>query len=212
MEQGLSISVVDPDDDYLGIELRAATDRFATAPECEPPGQLTTYAMETQNGTVARCEHRNESGDPTKRVYYASRQRSAYGPFVESDLVVREIVEFSYNDENQLARTDIYSSSRVLTGYRTRTYRADGTVVLDAFFADGTRHHRTIAPENSRKTVATFNDVGNTVVAIEGPVVEELDLPFGWGVAVQGISCGAAPNASRRRNRRFCWTRRGPLT
>jgi len=183
----------------LILVLPASIVAAGVIPECDAPGELTTYSMMSQVGTVAKCEHRDDAGALTKSVYYTTHQKAATinGPFLEDELVVQTITEFRYNDEGLLIRTDRYNREHTLSSYSTRTYDPDGRQVIDSFAADGTQRYRTIAPKESPKTVFVFDDRGASVVGIHGPLVGGLDLPDGWGDAVDGVSCGAAASDSQ---------------
>ncbi|MCZ6818437.1 MAG: hypothetical protein O7G31_02970 [Calditrichaeota bacterium] len=146
--------------------------------------------METQAGTVAKCEHRDDEGKLTKLVTYSGAARRGVSTPTD-ELKVQKLEEYKYDDQGRLVRTDTYRADRVLSSYSNHTHLADGTVIKDTFTAAGTRRYQWVDA-----TLCKFDDRGQTIVAIKGPLPADRDLPHGWGEPVDGISCGAVPSAS----------------
>ena len=60
MEQGLTISIVDPDDDYLGIEISAANPRFAGATRIYAGlNELSSFASRIEGFPAASKDERD---------------------------------------------------------------------------------------------------------------------------------------------------------
>jgi hypothetical protein len=71
---GLTISVVDPDDDYLGIEIRACSDRFA--------GSARIYAgLDELSAFADRLTGFPEGNDDRRTYEFGSREPSMAGGY-----------------------------------------------------------------------------------------------------------------------------------
>jgi hypothetical protein len=74
MEIGLTIEIVDPDDDYLGIEIRAANDRFA--------GSARIYAgLDELSDFATQLAGFPTSGQDGRVYEFGSRDPSAAGGY-----------------------------------------------------------------------------------------------------------------------------------
>jgi hypothetical protein len=97
MRQGLSITIVDVDPDYLGIDIRAGNDRFA--------GSARIYAGLTELGEFADCiAGFPTSSTDTRNYEFGSRDRGFAGGYCGlsfrcTDSVGHARVEVSLRDD-----------------------------------------------------------------------------------------------------------------
>ncbi len=175
----------------------------ARAQELERQGELRIYPRETQIGTVALREFKNEQGSVVKIIFYTQLNLSAR-PFREELLREQSIKTFDYDEHNCNIKTQSYEPPLKLiavdevrcferTATPSLTTRRSSQGVREAEI----RHTST----GSRRTILFFDHQGEKVISMVGELPTDIDLANGWGAIVSGFAAGIASNREKGRQR-----------
>lgn len=162
--------------------------------------ELTIYPYESQIGTVARRVFRDSEARVTKTIYYRLRQhfRSAKGPYSEEMLAVQSIVLHKYDEGSRQTRAEHYDPHMVLQRIRLTKYNSQGEKASEMWLrSDGSREYEIRYSKHGSPSHLYFDESGTKLVAISGVLPQDVDLAYGWGKEVDGLSCGIAPSSPR---------------
>lgn len=174
---------------------------LTNAAEKEREGKLTFYGMITQIGTVAKRTFRDNSGRITKTIYYTLDYRNLPNPFslrepiTEEMLVVQSINIHYYDRQGRQNRVEHYTPSFVLSRIMQTKCDANGGKTATVWLRPNESREYEIRYRNGRSiSHLYFDETGQKLIAARGPVPKNMDLAYGWGRPVDGLSCGIAPN------------------
>ena len=173
----------------------------ARGQELEPKGELRIYLRETQIGTIANREFKDDKGRVVKVVYYIHPDPSAR-PFREELMREQSTQMFEYDEHGCRIKTNTYGAGMNLR--RIDEVRcSDGTAMPKlSTMRDslGVRQRETRhAANGSTQTVLSFGSNGDTVVGINGQLPVDIDLADGWGDVFSGLALGIAGNRAKGR-------------
>lgn len=181
-------------------------------------GKLIMYDMESEVGTVACREFRDDAGRLTKRIYYtlarpASRPASSPadsvevqsfsfdGPFDPNKLVASGVETYDHDVDGRVVRESSLSPTGVLRSFRSQEYARDGTrSVSRSFKPDGRRVSEThYEPRGHIDAQMTFDQSGRRVVRLTGRMPDDEQWVKEWGPASNGLMCRIDANNTSAR-------------
>ena len=175
----------------------------ASAQELERQGELRIYPRETQIGTVALREFKNEKGSVVKIIFYTQLDLSAR-PFREELLREQSIRTFDYDEHNCNIKTQSYEPPlKLIAVDEVRCFEGTATPSLTTRRSSHgvreaeIRHTST----GSRRTVLFFDHKGEKVVSIVGELPTDTDLANGWGAILSGFAAGIASSREKGRQK-----------
>ena len=153
---------------------------------------------------VAKRVFRDASGRTVKTVTYEIpdkiRRRVKPGShFREKDLKPFRIMLHTHDANSLREKIEYRSPDGNLLGTATILSKEDhqSTTIIH-YDSKGIRTWEQRVTANS-KTTLRFDAEGETVVLIEGDLLPDIDLAYGWGTPMNGLSCGIAPTRLRGR-------------
>jgi len=166
----------------------------------EQDGELTIYGVITQIGTVAKRTFRDNAGRITKTIYYTLDYRNLPNPFslrepvTEEMLAVQSINIHYYDQQGRQDRVEHYTPAFALSRIMQTKYDPNGGKIATVWLRPNESREYEIRYRNNRSiSHLYFDDTGRKLIAVRGPVPKNMDLAYGWGRPVDGLSCGIAP-------------------
>ena len=174
---------------------------LTNAAEKEQDGELNIYGVITQIGTVAKRTFRDNAGRIIKTIYYGLDYRNLPNPFsfrepiTEEMLAVQSINIHYYDQQGRQDRVEHYTPSFELSRIKQNKYGPNGRKIATIWLRpDESRKYEIRYHNGSSISHLYFDDTGQKLIAARGPVPKNMDLAYGWGRPVEGLSCGIAPN------------------
>jgi hypothetical protein len=157
----------------------------------QPAGELRIYAFPTQIGVIANRTFRDDKGRISKEIFYTLKN-FAEPPYTEAMLDVQSVVIYTYDDRGLKIKSEHYDRSMNLL-YRWETKYDDNKGKREIkYTSEGIRTYEIRYVERSSVSHLYYDDSGKNLVGIRGLLPQDIDLPFGWGEPVNGLSCGIA--------------------
>lgn len=153
----------------------------------------------------ARRVFRDGKDRIVKTIYYDARPtaRNRRPPGVElteDDLVMLFTQIHKYDESGREVEIEYDRPHTLNSNALTQKifYSEDGKGTRRVYFdAKGTRLREIRETVGStRPTSIDFDSTGEKVVLIHGPLPDDVDLAYGWGEPIDGVSCGIAPTHS----------------
>jgi hypothetical protein len=172
----------------------------------EVAGELVVYGMETQIGVAGRREFTNHDGRLLRTVFYRRRQSLLSTPTkvdpAKEDLIPAFVVVYKYDEQARLIAEEHCDRSFMPSRILRHEYDSEGRQIRSWWEeSDGIRRYemrwsRDRGP-GSKASDLYFDDTGTFLVGIRGELPKDIDLPHGWGMPVDGLSCGVVLSRER---------------
>jgi len=172
--------------------------------------------MATQIGTIANRTFRDDEGRITKEIFYTLKPdfvclgggeeirppdprlpkarlcKTAEPPYSEAMLAEHSIRFYTYDDRGRKIKEEQYSPGMYLTHKWETEYDDNKGRREIKYTPEGIKTYEIRFVERSSVSHLDYDDSGKNLVAIRGLIPQDIDLPFGWGEPVDGLSCGIA--------------------
>jgi hypothetical protein len=168
---------------------------FPDASRCQSnqqTGELQIYSFPTQIGTAAKRTFQDDKGRVNKEIYYTPKTISADPPYTEDMLRVQSIVLYKYDDRGREIKSEHYDPGMNLQYKWETTYDDNKGRRKIKYTREGIRTYEIRFVENRSLSHLYYDERGENLVAIQGMVPQDIDIPFGWGEPVDGLACGIA--------------------
>ncbi|HSB27543.1 MAG TPA: hypothetical protein VLE19_06805, partial [Pyrinomonadaceae bacterium] len=145
--------------------------------------ELHLYSMPTQIGTVARRTIRDRSGRVVREVFYSS---NTFGkvPQTGQGLLVQSISVYYYDAAGRVDRVEHWGDQ---VRVEHNAYGPSGELARKWFVdADGVRRYEMRFKGSTTMTHLYFDDTGTYLRSVRGQLVDDVDLPHGWGMPTGG--------------------------
>jgi hypothetical protein len=166
--------------------------------EAGEKAELEMYGMATQIGIVARRTIRDRSGRIAREVYYGGPTNNGLGPSDEKDLGVQYIEVYFYDASKRVDHVERWEAGKRLPSVEHNAYDAAGELVRKWFVeTDGVRRYETRFRDQSTFAELYFDDTGTYLTSLRWHLVNDIDLPHGWGKVGGGMACGITLSTER---------------
>lgn len=180
----------------------AGSQAMSASADAPDAGDLKIYDFVTQIGTVASRTFRDSAGRVSRIIYYTSHKLTAnkLDALQQADLRPQSMELYYYNDNGQRRKLEKFDGNQKLTYIVWFEYGPDGTLVRQwQTSPEGIKSSETRFASGRKATEVEFDATGKHVVTMRGVVQPDIDLPHGWGDAVNGAACGIALTRERGR-------------
>ena len=155
-----------------------------------PGEELQIYSFPTQIGTVAKRTIRDQNGRISKVINYALKDYSNQSPYTEDMLKEQSIVVYRYDDQGAEIAREHYAPG-MIPDFRWEIRHENHEKRREVKYTkEGVREYEIRYLTNRLVSQLYYDKSGNDLVAIQGMIPEDTDLPFGWGEPADGLACG----------------------
>ena len=169
----------------------------AAGGEQEQRGELTFSSSPYSMGVVARRVFRDGNGRTVKKVIYVLNNDHLLSepPYTEEMLAVAEIRAYKYDGHGREMRTEYYTADMTLMRSHETSYDVQGRrKAVVGRDSRGIRTSETRYSDGRQRCGLFYDRSGVRLVAVTGSIPNDVDLAYGWGKVVDGLSCGIVPS------------------
>jgi len=159
--------------------------------------ELQIYKHWTQIGTVARRTIRDPSGRIAREVFYTS-DAAWLAPVAEKDLRVQSIRVYFHDAAGRVDHVEHWEPGRRAPRVEHNAYALSGELARKWYVdPDGIRRYEMRFRGRRQLTDLYFDDTGAYLTSLRGELVNDIDLPHGWGMTSGGLACGITLTTER---------------